>query len=765
MTKRGRYGIDLLGDAKGAKKAFREVRDESDGLVGHMKGLNGKLAGALKAGLAGAGVAAGAALTKGFMDGLDQGALTDQMSASLGLSPAESAELGKISGQLYADAYGDSFGTVTDAVAAVRGELGAMDGDQLKGLTANALDFATAFQQDVNASVGAAGILLRNGLVKDGEEAFDILTVAMQKVPPAVRDEVLAATQEYSTFFADLGITGSDAFALIAESAQKGGNYGVDKVGDALKELTIRGTDMSEASVKAFEAAGLNAQEMAWKFLQGGDTARGALDELVGGLQGIEGDVARSNAAIALFGTPLEDLSTAEIPQFLDMLAGMGGGLGDVEGAADRMGDTLNDNLKTKIEGWKRKGLQAMTDLMMDKVIPAVEDFAPVVQDVFGTAADVVGDVASDIDGWLDDNAETIEALGDTVDDVIGSVIGWFRDARDDIGDSTSELGKIVQQLRDLVATYLEAIQVYVETLVKVATALWQRFGDDLIEYARESWDNIQEILRGALDFITGLINIFIAVFTGDWGRLWDGIKQTVSGAWQVIRGIVEQALNVLDTILSVAMGTLAEIWSLAWNGMKTLLSDIFEGAGGIVAKIGGWVGDIVDFFTDLPGEIAGAAASAFGALLEAVKTVIRSIINAWNSLDLEFTVPDVPGVPGRGDRFDLIPDVGMPSSLNPSSSGAPGGRRTSTGRLGGVPLANGGVLDRPTLALIAEYPGAHSDPEIVTPESLMRKVFREESVGRAGIVHETKIYTSHDPAEIARRNAHEQRLVQLASM
>ena len=42
-----------------------------------------------------------------------------------------------------------------------------------------------------------------------------------------------------------------------------------------------------------------------------------------------------------------------------------------------------------------------------------------------------------------------------------------------------------------------------------------------------------------------------------------------------------------------------------------------------------------------------------------------------------------------------------------------------------GVPaLAGGGVLDKPTLALVGEYAGARSNPEIVTPERKMRAVF-----------------------------------------
>lgn len=41
--------------------------------------------------------------------------------------------------------------------------------------------------------------------------------------------------------------------------------------------------------------------------------------------------------------------------------------------------------------------------------------------------------------------------------------------------------------------------------------------------------------------------------------------------------------------------------------------------------------------------------------------------------------------------------------------------------------FANGGVVKSPTLALMGEYPNARSDPEIISPQSILRQTFREE--------------------------------------
>ena len=44
--------------------------------------------------------------------------------------------------------------------------------------------------------------------------------------------------------------------------------------------------------------------------------------------------------------------------------------------------------------------------------------------------------------------------------------------------------------------------------------------------------------------------------------------------------------------------------------------------------------------------------------------------------------------------------------------------------------LANGGILSNPTMALLGEYPGARNNPEIATPQSLLRETIDEANDG-----------------------------------
>jgi hypothetical protein len=81
-----------------------------------------------------------------------------------------------------------------------------------------------------------------------------------------------------------------------------------------------------------------------------------------------------------------------------------------------------------------------------------------------------------------------------------------------------------------------------------------------------------------------------------------------------------------------------------------------------------------------------GQAINQFKLMLNAVKTVFNGIASLWNNTfgKLSIKIPDIPGLPGRGQSFS-IPKIPM--------------------------LADGGIIDRATLAVVGE-----SGPEAVIP-------------------------------------------------
>ncbi|WP_144883349.1 phage tail tape measure protein [Leclercia adecarboxylata] len=269
------------------------------------------------------------------------------IAARQGEDAAKGTEYTDVIQRINASGVSEDIGKITEAVSAVRstlGTLGTVGEAELDRITRKALDMQTTFGTDTAESIQIAAIMMKNGLAASGDEALDLIVSGMQRVSAEMRGEMPEILHEYSTHFRNMGFTGAEAMSLLVDMSKQG-KFALDKTGDAIKEFSIRGSDMSKNSVAAYEQIGLNAAKMSRDIATGGDKARVAMQKTAKGLLAIKDPAERANAAISLFGTPIEDLSIDQIPAFLGSLAGVKNQLGDVNGAADNMGKTLRNNL------------------------------------------------------------------------------------------------------------------------------------------------------------------------------------------------------------------------------------------------------------------------------------------------------------------------------------------------------------------------------------------------------------------------------------
>ena len=390
-------------------------------------------------------------LIEGFNSVLERNRENDRLAASLGLTEDQSTIAGRIAGDLWVSAFGESTGQVNEAVRAALlslpqgGTLGSATGD-VKSISEDALNLASIFGVDVTDSIARAAQLVKSGLAPDMTTAFDLIFTGMQRIPSSMTGDLLDAIDEYSKHLAPLGFTGEQIFGLLV-SASQDGTIAVDKVGDSLKEFTIRSTDMSATSTAAYKTIGLDAKKMSDDLLAGGDRGKKAFGMIVDGLLGIEDPTTRANTAIALFGTPLEDLGVQNVPKFLKSLQGMEGGLGDFEGAAKDAGRTLNDNLATDIEEVKRKlspaslaqafndggieGVKTRVQEGVDKLKSIWEEYGPAVKELVSSGLEELNTL------WDEKGPEVISALSTwwtesgspAVSDAIESALGLAWDA------------------------------------------------------------------------------------------------------------------------------------------------------------------------------------------------------------------------------------------------------------------------------------------------------------------------------------------------
>lgn len=182
-----------------------------------------------------------------------------------------------------------------------------------------------------------------------------------------------------------------------------------------------------------------------------------------------------------------------------------------------------------------------------------------------------------------------------------------------------------------------------------------------------------------------GLVIIAIAAFVAAIVLLWnknEGFRKIVLAVWAAIKSAIGAVVgwfqNTAWPIIRTVAGYIGDyyktIWGViktAWNGIKTAIN----------AVVGWFQNTAWPAIKSVGEKIAGIWDGISGA----AKTAFNLIASLWNNTvgKISFTIPDwVPGIGGKGFSMPQIPM-----------------------------LAEGGIVTRPTLALIGE-----AGPEAVVP-------------------------------------------------
>lgn len=370
----------------------QQARGDIQGMETSVTGSLGKLKAAGPALAAAAAAAIGAAFIGAVNKALDQSKVVGKLGAQLGVSAEEAGKLGKVAGKLFSKGVTEDFQTAADAISAtMRAGLappGATE-DQLQRIATKASDLATTFDEDLGGATRAVSQLLKTGLVKSADEAFDLLTKGFQNGANASGD-LLDTFNEYSTQFRDMGVSGEMALGLITQGLA-GGARDADVAADAFKELNIRVKDQSAA--KALAALGFNAQDMAQKFTTGGPQAALALDALLDKLRSVQDPAQRSALAVQLLGTQAEDLSAALFA--MDPSTAVAA-LGQVKGGSDQLGQSLRDNAGANLQAFQQAAEQKLVGFISEKVLPVLLKLHTWFNDKVMPAAKELGKVYAD---------------------------------------------------------------------------------------------------------------------------------------------------------------------------------------------------------------------------------------------------------------------------------------------------------------------------------------------------------------------------------
>ena len=389
--------------------------------------------------------------------------------------------------------------------------------------------------------------------------------------------------------------------------------------------------------------------------------------------------------------------------------------------------------------------LGPVVNFIIDKVGP------PIVK-VVNTIVKVVGKVIEDI-------VDFIGGLLDVLDGVIEFLIGVFTGDWDRAWEGIKQIlhgvweaiKAIVKAAIDIVAGILEAAWTLI---TQVLTAAW-----NLIKgIFKTVWDAIKSIFSSAVDAIKPLLekawNAIKNTITTVWNAIksffttiWDGIKTLFTNALNAIKSGIETAfnaiksfitnamnaiksaintvMNAIKNIFSTVLSAIKNLWTNMCNGVKNLVSTLKTNLTNIVngikdtftkvftavkEKVTGLFSGMKDTVVKVMNGLKNAIKTPINGIIGFINGLVRGVVNGINGMikamnRLKFDVPDwVPGIGGKKFGFN-ISQISAPQ----------------------IPmLANGGVITSPTVAMMGEYAGARSNPEIVAPQSIMRETMAE---------------------------------------
>lgn len=336
-----RLGVDM-------SEAEAETERGTQGMLDSLGGLAG--AGTLAA--AGLGVA----FSAGLAEAMDASAATEKLQNGLGLTDDEAARAGSLAGDVFSAGFSDSMGGVTDAMGSVIGAMGSV-GDftdaELKQMTKSAIALGDTFGIDIPEAANAAGALIKQGLVKDGTEAFDVLTKAAQTLPANMAADIPAVVSEYGTHFKRIGIDAQTAFGLMSQFVQAGGRD-IDQAADVLHEFARITSEETPRAAEGFKALGLDANKMLTDIGKGGKPAADALDLTLDALRGVKDPAKQAELGVALFG----DMAGEAAGALLAMdpaSAAAASGMDQAAGAAARVTEGMENSPAQQFEAIMRQ--------------------------------------------------------------------------------------------------------------------------------------------------------------------------------------------------------------------------------------------------------------------------------------------------------------------------------------------------------------------------------------------------------------------------
>lgn len=513
---------------------------------------------------------------------------------------------------VYAEGVGDSMDAVSNAVITVKKNLQDLDQTELTHITEQAITLDELYGIDMNETLrGVNSLMEQYGLT--AQDAMDYIVKGTQNGLDKT-NELGDNLSEYAGKFAQAGYSTQEYFQLL-NNGLDGGAYNLDKVNDAINEVTTRmvnGTIADSLSQINAETGEVEAGTGGWsqevenvfkQWQQGGATQKQVIDAIVKDIQGTENQQDKLNKAALAFGTMAEDGNA----KFIESLTSVGNTYDDVAGSAEDMFDSSTTESQ-KFEASMRQLEQSLAPLgealmrLANEIIPPLAAGVQKISDFFGKlpepvqnfviilgaliavftalapAIAAVAIAVTTLEVPLLPIIGIIAAVAAAIAAIIAIVKNW--------GSITEWFGNLWQKVKDKCAAVWDAIcSFFTETIPAAWDSLVQKF-QSIPEWWSGIWQQVSDFFSGIW---SGICSFFTETIPAAWQSVvswFQGIPEWWAGVWQPVHDFFVNIWTAMmqNPVIQGIVSTIQELWTNTtttlqniWTNLQTLASAAWE--------------------------------------------------------------------------------------------------------------------------------------------------------------------------------------------
>ena len=259
--------------------------------------------------------------------------------------------------------------------------------------------------------------------------------------------------------------------------------------------------------------------------------------------------------------------------------------------------------------------------------------------------------------------------------------------------------------------------------ICNVLLELWDKYGAKTFENIRSAIETTKNLFQTLWNsFLEPIFSNIFSVLTALWeehlkplvAQIGEFVMKLINGALEIYNGfiapIVSWFVEIIGPVISREINKVISIIGLVVGAISDAVKATFGYLGGMIDFI---VGVFTGDWNKAWQGIADSMKAIWNGMVSVVEGAINLVIEAINwMIDKVNSVVDT--VPDK--LFEMI-DLGADWRI------------PTIGKVELPRLASGAVIQQPTLAMMGEYAGARSNPEIVSPQSTMRETFLESIV------------------------------------